>query len=102
MVLNPREGPSIKDLIKNLSCELVVSGQAWGPAQRELEIAAALVCFSISSRASKSLRTVTRTQAVNLVINIIWNLGTPEFIYEFMKHMNSYMKKSYEYMNSYI
>ena len=39
----------------------------------------------------------------------IWNLGTPEFIYEFMKHKNSYMKKSYEfigymisYMNSYI
>ena len=34
---------------------------------------------------------------------VIWNLGTPEFIYEFMKHMNSYMKKSYEfigYMNS--
>ena len=35
----------------------------------------------------------------------IWNLGTPEFIYEFMKHMNSCMKKSYEfigYMNSYM
>ena len=35
----------------------------------------------------------------------IWNLGTPEFIYEFMKHMISYMKKSYEfigYMNSYM
>ena len=35
----------------------------------------------------------------------IWNFGTPEFIYEFMKHMNSYMKKSYEfivYMNSYM
>ena len=35
----------------------------------------------------------------------IWNLGTPEFIYEFMKHMNSFMKKSYEfivYMNSYM
>ena len=23
----------------------------------------------------------------------IWNLGTPEFIYEFLKHMKSYMKK---------
>ena len=39
----------------------------------------------------------------------IWNLGKPEFIYEFMKHMNSYMKESYEfiddmnlYRNSYI
>ena len=35
----------------------------------------------------------------------IWNLGTPEFIYEFMKYMNSYMKKSYEfigYMNSHM
>ena len=39
----------------------------------------------------------------------MWNLGTPEFIYEFMKHTNSYMNKSYEfigymdsYMNSYI
>ena len=35
----------------------------------------------------------------------IWNLGTPKFIYEFMKHMNSYLKKSYEfivYMNSYM
>ena len=35
----------------------------------------------------------------------IWNLGTPEFIYVSMKHMNSYMKKSYEfivYMNSYM
>ena len=42
-----------------------------------------------------------------------WNLGTPKFINEFMKHLNSYMKKSYEcidlyefiyefiYMNSY-
>ena len=36
---------------------------------------------------------------------VIWNLGTPEFLYEFMKHMNSYMKKSYEficYLNSYM
>ena len=35
----------------------------------------------------------------------IWNLDTPEFIHEFMKHMNSHMKKSYEficYMNSYM
>ena len=30
----------------------------------------------------------------------IWNLGTPEFIYEFMKHMTSYMKKFIGYMNS--
>ena len=28
----------------------------------------------------------------------ILNLGTPEFIYEIMKHMNSYMKKSYEFI----
>ena len=35
----------------------------------------------------------------------IWKLGTPKFIHEVMKHMNSYMKKSYEfiiYMNSYV
>ena len=35
----------------------------------------------------------------------IWNLGTPEFIYKFMKDMHSYMKKLYEfmvYMNSYM
>ena len=40
-----------------------------------------------------------------MVGNIVWNLDTPEFIYEFMKHMNSYIKKSYEfivYMNSYM
>ena len=36
---------------------------------------------------------------------VICNIGTPEFMYEFMKHMNSYMKKSYEfivYMNEMI
>ena len=27
-----------------------------------------------------------------------WNLGTPKFINEFMKHLNSYMKKSYEFI----
>ena len=39
-----------------------------------------------------------------LHISHIWNLGTPKFIYEFIKHTNSYMKKSYEFvvsMNSY-
>ena len=44
------------------------------------------------------------SDAERVVIDI-WNLGTPEFMYEFMKHMNSYMKKSYEfivYMNSYM
>ena len=38
-------------------------------------------------------------------LRVIWNLGTPEFIYEFMKHTNSNMKKSYEFlvcMNSYM
>ena len=30
---------------------------------------------------------------------VICNLGTPEFVYEFMKHMNSYMKN---HMNSYV
>ena len=47
-----------------------------------------------------------RSQAqADTVSTNIWNLVTPEFIYEFMKHMHSYMKKSYEfidYMNSYI
>ena len=49
-----------------------------------------------------------RAEADCKIINVewrMWNLGTPEFIYEFMKHMNSYMKKSYEfivYMNSYM
>ena len=45
------------------------------------------------------------TQAYDKIIMDIWNLGTPAFIYEFMKSINSYMKKSYEfivYMNSYM
>ena len=34
---------------------------------------------------------------VGLVDSDIWNLGAPKFIQESMKHMNSYMKKSYEF-----
>ena len=29
---------------------------------------------------------------------VIWNLDTQEFIYEFMKHMNSNMKKLHEFI----
>ena len=42
---------------------------------------------------------------VNPDVAVIWNLGTPKFMYEFMKHMNSYMKKTYEFIvcvNSYM
>ena len=38
------------------------------------------------------------TQCQLVSTSIIWNLGTPEFIYEFMKHRNSYMKKSNEFI----
>ena len=70
-------------------------------AKSEMNIAR-LLLFT-GSWLSSVLVTVTVTVSSGNV------LGTPEFIYEFMKHMNSYIKKSYEfivymdsYMNSYI